>query len=159
MSRISTASRLACAISDLGMVDHARMPFGVVGGLGLGGPNAHAATLKAALGVAHAIGYKVVTVEMPMKNNLTATVASVGQTASNDLSYATGPKIILVMALGNDLDDRDRAIIAGSAEMAAEAWSIDGETFLLVITGMKTEVARLVGETLKRTDWAAAISL
>lgn len=156
MSRLSTASRVARAIAELGSSTRSRMPFCIVGGVEAG-YNDYAVTMKTVAEVATAIGHHVVTVDLPIGPG--ASVAAVGRTASNDMSHATTPTLVYVMASQYDGGDDHKAIIRGAAHLAAESWSMNGDTVLLVVAERREEIARLIGEELKLDDWAAAISL
>lgn len=150
-TKISSAARIVRAVADVCTSPYASMPVAVVGSIDI------RTDFQVVAQAAKAIDVKLVTVELPVGG--IGQIQEIGDQASRNLSLTTGPKIILILASDYEENDLHRDIIAGAAGMAKESFSVDGETYLLVVSDVKEPIARLIGETLKRTDWASFIHL
>jgi hypothetical protein len=152
MTDLMGASRLARAVADLAIRSRSQMPFVVTDGFRA---DDAAGVVRR---VAAALGYGVVDVVAPSHPGIT--LADVARKASEDLSRISGPAIILVDAARNPHSDILPDVVGGTAHLASEAWSTNGETHLFVLANGHEGVhaaARHVGETLGRHDWADSI--
>ena len=152
MNRLTSISRLGRAICDLAIRSHSQMPFAVTPAIEQGN------SYMAAQDVGRALGYTVL--GCSLTRNLDATVAEFGARMSEDLSRTSGPTLILLHAGFYDGGEVHRGIVTGLAHLSSESWSINGETYLLVLTSEDpVPVAKLIGEELENHNWAASIPM
>ena len=148
---IIAASRLGRAVCELAIRSHSQMPFVVTPRDG----RESVGTVKA---VALALGYQTLDLALPLDTWTTA--ASIGRDASEALSRTTGPVVIVLDASAYDDCEVHRAVVDGLAHLASEAWSVNGQTHLFVLTaGDPVGLARRIGETLSDHTWTSSIPL
>jgi hypothetical protein len=151
MSRLMKASRLGRAVCELSIRSRSQMPFVVTPGDGR-------ESLDTVRSIALALGYQTLDLALPLDTWTTA--ASVGRDASEALARAGDAAVIVLDARAYDGGEVHRAIVDGLAHLSSEAWSVNGQTHLFVLSGEDPVVlARRIGETLSDHTWASAIPL
>lgn len=149
MKDLVSRSRIARAISELAIHSRSQMPFCVTEGYGV--------DPEIADGVARALGYQVVRTSLQVDPLLGG--AAVGRILSNHMADSTGPTLIILSAREYDDGSTHRDIVERVSTIAADAWSCNGATFLMVFSPEDpAPIAQYIGTKLVRQDWAKAIS-
>lgn len=152
--KLFPVSRLTRAIAELALRSLDQMAFSVATRL----PDEN--TVTRAQGVARGMGYTTILVGLPTVSS-EITVDEINKRVSEELAEIAGPAIVLLYAPGYDDSDRQKKVVEAVARLANAAWSLNGETFLLVVGDDEhlVDLARVAGEALGRRHWNNSIAL
>lgn len=152
--KLFPVSRLTRAIAELALRSLDQMAFSVATCL----PDEN--SVMRAQAVARGMGYRIILVGIPTAAS-EISVDEINRRVSAELAEIAGPAIVMLYAPGYKGSGRQIEVAQATARIADAAWSLNGETFLLVLAqeGDLVELARVVGDAIGRHDWEKSIAL